>query len=77
MTVTNNRVLDGAVDGGKRAFKCQCAGRKSRPARSLVARHALQAATSSEAVGNRDLVGAQHVHAEMPMPADGCPRRRV
>lgn len=33
MAVANDGILDRAIDCGKRAFKCQCAGRKSRPGR--------------------------------------------
>ena len=33
MAVANDSILDRAIDCGKRAFKCQCAGRKSRPGR--------------------------------------------
>ncbi|WP_245501578.1 hypothetical protein [Mesorhizobium sp. M2A.F.Ca.ET.067.02.1.1] len=68
VAVAHNRVLDHAIDRGERVWKYQCAGRQSRPSRTL------QATASGEPLGGRHLVGSKHVDAEMPMLVDGCPR---
>ena len=46
VAVANNGVLYGAVDRGKCAFKCQCAGRVAGPASALVTRLPLEAAAA-------------------------------
>ncbi|ESZ02986.1 aldehyde dehydrogenase [Mesorhizobium sp. L2C089B000] len=75
MAVANYGILDGAIDLGKRTFERQCAACKGGPACTLVASLPLEAASTSKTVGNRDLICAQHIHAEVPMPVDGCPCR--
>lgn len=68
VAVADYHIFDRAVDGGKRPVECRRAGCKAKPASPVVTLYPLTAPASGEAVGDRDLVGTQHIPAEMPMP---------